>query len=658
MKHSLAELIIYWIVKGFGIFIRFLPDHAALAVGRGIGTLAYYFNRKHRLIVHSNLKTAFAKTKTPAEIKRIAKETFQNFGQNLIELFRLPIMNEKRIAQLIELEGKEDVQETLKRGKGLVVLAMHFGSWEMSNLLSGMLGHPYKVLVKPQKKHSLLDDLLNSYRRAGGSVVVERGMGTRDFIKSLKDNEIVALVADQGGRDGVLVPFFGREASMSVGAIKLGLKMDAPICFSVIHRIKGPRHKMLIQKPLELIKTGDLDADIVTNLKRIVVLMEEYINRYPSEYMWFYKIWKYSKESTIAILTDGKAGHLRQSEAVAGHLQNLLQERGVTAKLPILEVKYRNKFWSKVFAFFCVPANLLGPRGRLALMHLCLTPWSFEQVMSVNPEFIVSCGSGTAPVNLILSNEHEAKSITILKPSLLSFKHFDMVFLPQHDKNIFSRESENVIFTQAAPNLIRDPYLQEQREALLKRFSHLKTGDNFKIGVLLGGDTEDFVLSEQKVRLLLHQIVEAAEEMRADILLTTSRRTSARVENLLLRELKKQERCKFLVIANKENVPESVGGILGLADLVIVSSDSISMISEAACSGKKIIAFPVESKNEEPFHKTKHGRFMDRLVSEGFILSSDVMNVKEAIYKLIKNKVQTRRLNDAEVIREGLGKII
>ncbi|MCC6759229.1 MAG: mitochondrial fission ELM1 family protein [Candidatus Omnitrophica bacterium] len=654
----MGELIVYWAVRIFGAFVRILPVGLAMQVGKGIGAVAYHVDVKHRKVVYANLRTAFAKSKTPQQLKAIAKQTFANYGQNLVELFRFPIMDEEKFNHFVKLEGREHIDEAIRQGKGAILLAMHFGSWELANRIGTILGHPYKVLVKAQSKNSRLGELLNSVRSNSSSAnVVERGMATREILKSLKNNEVVALVVDQGGRDGVLVPFFGKEASMSVGAVRIALKTGAPICFANIMRVDGPYHRLVIQKPFELVNSGDTDKDIVENLGKIVKVMEGYISQSPAEYMWFYKIWKYSKEAVIKIVTDGKAGHLRQAEAIASLLKTAFAERGVTANLPIVKAEFKNKSLSRFCSVASVAANLFSHRGRQGLLRSCLTEDSYVQMMSIKPDFIISCGSSVAPVNFLLSQEYQSKSAVILKPGILSFRRFDLVVLPRHDMKR-KRWPSNVVVTHGAPNLITPQYLAEQTSGLLKRFSHLKSGDNFKIGVLLGGDTPEFVLSEQRVRILVHQLMETAEEAQADILLTTSRRTSARVENLLMRELKKYARCKFLVLANRENVPEAVGGILGLADVVVVSGDSISMVSEAVSSGKKVAAFFVDDRSGTPFEQTKHGRFLERLTNDGYILSSEVKFMKDALYKLIKNKVQTKKLDDNAVVLDALRKII
>ena len=73
MKNSWIESVAYYGVKIFGAFVRLLPVEMALALGRGIGMIAYYADAKHRSIVFANLKLAFARSKSPSEIKKIAK---------------------------------------------------------------------------------------------------------------------------------------------------------------------------------------------------------------------------------------------------------------------------------------------------------------------------------------------------------------------------------------------------------------------------------------------------------------------------------------------------------------------------------------------------------------------------------------------------------
>lgn len=655
--NSLSESIAYYCVKIFGALVRVLPVGAALGLGRLAGSVIYYLDFKRRHLAYTNLKIAFSKTKSPHELRKINKQSFQNFGQNFIELLRLPLMNDlPSVKKFVTIDGRENALNALKQGKGVILLANHFGNWELASKAGAALfEHPYKVIVNRQKKFSRLNELLNSYRIYPGSGVIERGMATRQAIKSLRANELVAIVVDQGGRDGTLVPFFDRQASMADGAIRMALRMGTPVCFVNLVREKGPYHRLYIHEPFKLIQTGDQDQDVEQNLLQVTRLMEKYIREYPAAYMWFYKIWKYSKESVLVVLNDGKTGHLRQSQTVAAMIEKALSDRGIGCSTATLDVNYKNTWSARVLSLLSLFTNGYFFHGHLGFLRWFLEQKSFEQVMSLKADVIVSCGSSLAGINNLLAGEQQAKSIVILKPGLLPLDRFDLVILPQHDQ---PQKAENVVITKGAPNLITPEYLEQQSKSLLNRYSHLKLRGKLKIGVLIGGDTKDYFLSEPNVKLVLNQIREVADEINADILLTTSRRTSERVENMLQREIKKLTACQLFISANRNNVPEAVGGILGLSDLIVVSGDSISMISEAASSGKNTIVFPVQNYAQAAALTHKHHAFIDQLNADGYIVSVGIKDVRRAIYDVAKNKIKTRKLNDHAAVLDAVRKIL
>src|SRR3989338_6160783 len=656
--NSFKESLIFHSINILGKIVRGVPLGLALSIGRLIGILAYYGDMKHKTLAYANLRRAVAHEKTPGEIKRITKNLFKNYGQNFIDLFRMPLITPDRFKKLITVEGEEHLAGCLKKGKGAIMLAMHFGSWELASLSCAMMGLPYKVIVRPQSKYSRLDELLNSYRSCGGYVVLSRGMGTRDFIRGLKNNEVIGMVVDQGGKDGVLVPFFGRRASLSVGAVRMGLKWGVPLCFSVIHRQSNGGHRMVVHQPFELIQTGNMEQDVVSNLSRITKIMEDYIRQYPSEYMWFYKIWKYSDESSIAVLSDGRTGHLRQSQAAAQILEKALSERNIRATVQTVPVVFRSALVRRAFALLSFIGHPFLYQGRLALLKYFLTKDSFAQAVKIKADFIISCGSSIAGINNFLARDYHAKSIVILKPGILGYRRFDLVILPRHEALPAGRAAGNVVSTLAAPNLITKEYQEEQSRLLLLRYSHLQDSLKAKIGLFIGGDAKNVFLSEQQIKTLVHQITEVAREINADILATTSRRTPPYLEQLLQKMLKRHPSCRLLILAGQDDVTEAVGGILGLSDIHVVSGDSISMISEAGSSGKNTIVFSPECRKKTPLQGNKHQKFIDGLNAQGYVLSTNVKDIGHAVYDVAKNKIRTKTLDDRTVILEAMRRVI
>ena len=160
------------------------------------------------------------------------------------------------------------------------------------------------------------------------------------------------------------------------------------------------------------------------------------------------------------------------------------------------------------------------------------------------------------------------------------------------------------------------------------------------------------------MKVLVHQLTEVAQEINADILATTSRRTPASVEQLLHKRLRKHPRCPLLILAGQDNVPEAVGGILGLSDIQVVSGDSISMVSEAASSGKSTVVFLPELRKKGAGAPNKHLDFIEEAGAQGYILASGIKDIGRAVYDIAKGKIQTKPRDDNPVMLEAIRKVI
>ncbi|HTZ11663.1 MAG TPA: lysophospholipid acyltransferase family protein, partial [Candidatus Margulisiibacteriota bacterium] len=316
---------------GSGI-IGLLPPASALFLGRRLGDLFYYLDPKHRRLVYSNLKKALGDTQPSASLKNISKGFYRSFSQNLIEILLIPRLDKEYMKKYIKIDGYEHVQEGFKRGKGVIFLGVHEGSWELSNIICANLGFPFVLFVRNQK-FPRLNALLNSYRQRQGCRIIQRGEGTRQLIEALRDNQSIGMTADQGGKGGVLLDFFGKSASIPSGAVRLALKYEAAIIPIFFVREKGPFIKIIVSPVFEVKKTGEPEKDVQENLARILSLFEGFIRKYPKEYLWSYKIWKYGRQRNILILSDSKTGHLRQSQALARIVSAELIRRGINSQV-------------------------------------------------------------------------------------------------------------------------------------------------------------------------------------------------------------------------------------------------------------------------------------------------------------------------------------
>lgn len=137
-------------------------------------------------------------------------------------------------------------------------------------------------------------------------------------------------------------------------------------------------------------------------------------------------------------------------------------------------------------------------------------------------------------------------------------------------------------------------------------------------------------------------------------MLTTSRRTTTPVERFLKSTLTEPSRCHFLVIANEENPVYVTGGMLGLADLLIVTEDSLAMISEAVGTGKRVIVLSL-GEGELP---EKHYRFHQILNHRGLVTVSGLADLEKNITELFKKPAFPALQREKDALSERLGGLI
>jgi mitochondrial fission protein ELM1 len=494
-----------------------------------------------------------------------------------------------------------------------------------------------------------LEKILNFYRSSQGCRFIQRGNELRELVRVLKANESVAMTIDQGGKNGTTVKFFDKYASMSSGAVRLALKLDCALVPVFPTRVKDAQIKFWVEPEFKLQSTGNFEEDVRDNLQGLVKIFEKHIAKYPQEYLWTYKSWKYSSEKNILILSDGKTGHLRQSQALARITADYLKVKGVTGHINTAQVKFKSGLLRRVMTL----ANCLSGRYICQGCMLCLRTFlekeSYFQLIMSKPDVIISCGSSLVPVNYQLSRENQARSLVIMRPSIFSLGKFDLVVMAKHDRPKFRK---NVAVIDAALNLIDEAYLKNQVEQLIKETGVSIPVGQTGLGILLGGNSKNFQLSAAAVKEVLAGLKQVCLKFKIPILATTSRRTPSAVESVVKNELTGCDCSRLLIIANEKNYSSAVGGILGLSKIVVVSAESVSMISEAVASLKQVIVFRSRGLS------ARHRMFLENLSRNGHIQVVDGFDVGRAVERIIIDPPEIRPLRDKEIIMESLRRIL
>ncbi|MDO4161614.1 MAG: mitochondrial fission ELM1 family protein [Pseudomonadota bacterium] len=230
---------------------------------------------------------------------------------------------------------------------------------------------------------------------------------------------------------------------------------------------------------------------------------------------------------------------------------------------------------------------------------------SRKKIAAPWPDYVLSISRRTAPVARYIKKQNpQTKLIQLMHPGKTGLSDFDLVIVPEHDKN--KGFAPNIHYITGCPHRITGSYLQEAQNKWQKKFADLPKP---LTALIIGGAIKGKPFSNENALALGKAVRSLKKKIGGSLLITTSRRTGKDAERLILEQLKDIPQFSYLWGDTSEN-PYS--GFLACADNLIVTGDSVSMCCEATGTGKPIYLF-TGSKWLTP----KHLRFVQSLCDTG-----------------------------------------
>ncbi|MFH0877404.1 MAG: ELM1/GtrOC1 family putative glycosyltransferase [Candidatus Omnitrophota bacterium] len=642
----MLDWILYIVLRTTTVLLRLAPLRLWLALARFFAGFYYLVAARQNRKAFAHLKLAFPQ-KDHKELKKILRTMYGRFAQNFVEALFMPHMDEDYVRTHVKIKGGEYVSQALENKQGVIFVACHAGSWELSNITCAML-YPqarYAVLARPQKGYRRLDAFLNRVRESKGCHVI-RVNELKKMVEHLGAGHMLGTVADHGGRDGLAIPFFGKLAMTPTSSIKMAKKLNARIILAYMHRLDGLDHEMIF-KPLEVVRTADASEDLYVNLTAMSKVLENWVAQYPEEYLWFYRRWKHSPQKNILILSDGKPGHVKQSLACA----ELVSALGFTVHQETVEVIFKNK---RQEALLAVAGTLFGAQAAQALLRFCLGPQTYCKLTAGAYDLVISAGSSLASVNLAMATQNNAQSVVLMRPGIVPLARFDLVVMPLHDR---PPQRKNICAIPGSlTGMSADSLSKDFQQLVLARpgLRDLQDLRQPKIGVLLGGISKNYGWTIELASLVSEQLKKISSDAGAVLLLTTSRRTPPAVTYILRTQLAGNPQCRLFVDVLEDNPAGTVGGICYASDIVVVSGESISMVSEAMSSGKRVVVFePVILRNNN-----KVRRFLRGLAEEKLIVKVVAEELCESVCSLLGKAPGQTAFDAAAPLRERLKRML
>jgi Kdo2-lipid IVA lauroyltransferase/acyltransferase len=287
------ERLEYALVWPWVKFLGLLPRPLARSLGIGFGLAVYVVHGRLRRVGLRNLTIAFPQM--PArERRRIVRNEFVSLGRQLAEVCLFPRYTRENISQVVVYEGFENFERAYARGKGVLFLTGHLGAWELSAFAHSLHGHPLSIVMR-SLDNPYVDGLLQRYRTMHGNRTVDKDDFVRGLLSAMRAGETVGILMDTNMTppQGVFVDFFGVPACTASGLARIALRTDAAVVPGfTVWDAKLRKYILRFDPAVELIRTGDNEADIVANTAKFTRVIEDVIRQYPDQWLWMHRRWK------------------------------------------------------------------------------------------------------------------------------------------------------------------------------------------------------------------------------------------------------------------------------------------------------------------------------------------------------------------------------
>jgi len=241
-------------------------------------------------IARANLALAFPE-KTIDEHNEIRRVMWDNLGRIVGEYPHLGAFSPKGEDPRIGFSFPPGLTLESLMGKRLMFLSGHFANWEMMPILAHQVGIDIAAVVRPPNNPYVADWVARQRRINGPATFIAKHNAARSMLAQLRGDKLLCMLVDQKLREGIAVPFFGRDAMTTPAPAALALRTGAAIVIASNRRLPGARFHVTVHEVVDFTPSGD-DAKDTQDLTALVTArLEKIIREDPGQWLWIHNRW-------------------------------------------------------------------------------------------------------------------------------------------------------------------------------------------------------------------------------------------------------------------------------------------------------------------------------------------------------------------------------
>jgi Kdo2-lipid IVA lauroyltransferase/acyltransferase len=265
--------------------LYFISDFLYLVIYKLIG----YRTR----VVRDNLRNSFP-DKLDSELKSIEKKFYHHFFDLIIESIKSISISKNQMRKRLVFKNIEMFDKYFDQNKSVVLTVSHYGNWEWGILGVSLAAKQKMMGVYKRINDSFFNNLMNTTRGRFGADLVEMKDSLRHIISTKDECKIIGLLADQSpvkNESNYWTTFLNQESSVYLGPEKIATKMNYPVLFCKIQKVKRGRYEFYLEELCtnpEKTTKGEITSLYLRK-------SEQTINKNPEFWLWTHRRWKHKK---------------------------------------------------------------------------------------------------------------------------------------------------------------------------------------------------------------------------------------------------------------------------------------------------------------------------------------------------------------------------
>jgi len=300
-RHSpFTDWLHYVALRVLVIFLYLFDVETNLRTACFLGRLLWRYYHRGRKRALDNLRASFPE-KSEQWLWQTGKRSFEHIAMLAIDVLFTPRLVKKyNWRDYSWFKTSERAKWLMKEGNGMIMVAAHYGDFEIMGYMLGLFGFNAYSIARPLDNKFINRYLYEVRRRAGQKIIDKKGAA--ELMESIASKgATLCFIADQdAGRKGIFVDFFGRKASTYKSIALLAATNNVPIGVAYSRRADNRFYFEIginrIILPEEWAERDDALEWITAEYTRAI---EQFVREEPSQYWWLHRRWKHRPKEKI-----------------------------------------------------------------------------------------------------------------------------------------------------------------------------------------------------------------------------------------------------------------------------------------------------------------------------------------------------------------------